>query len=211
MESAAALRPPPSGTSGWMLQPRRGPSMASSRSARASLSSGSALGPAAHTTISPADHDAWSRTSPAGSALSTRAGRVVGGDQPVVGRLEERELLLEVGHHLVPLGPGELADRVEAVLGVVQQLLEDAPPRARVRLERRDLLGCRSALGCRPDGDLRGSTLHRACGSGRSLRRPPGTRGQGAPVVRHLGRTSDQVPPPLRPCFDGAGRRVPPG
>ncbi len=44
----------------WTRQPRAGPPSASSRSASSSFVAGSLRAPAAHTTTSPSDHDAWS-------------------------------------------------------------------------------------------------------------------------------------------------------
>ena len=55
--------------------------------------------------------------------------------EQVVGRLEPGELGLEVGDDLGALGPVELADRLEAVLGLVEQALEGVAPAAGVGLE----------------------------------------------------------------------------
>ena len=90
----------------------------------------------------PAAHDAWSRTSPAGSAAAMRhvGRRSAGAGEQVVGRLEAGQLGLEVGHHLGALGPLELADGVEVVLGVVDQPLEGATPPGPIGLQPGPLL-----------------------------------------------------------------------
>ena len=64
METASARCPSGSGTPAWSSQPTGGPPIASRRVASSSLFSGRAPRPPAHTTTSPRNHEAWSRTSP---------------------------------------------------------------------------------------------------------------------------------------------------
>jgi hypothetical protein len=73
MASAAARSPDGSGTAGNGVHPTAGPPMASSRSDSSSADAGDAPGPAAHTTMFPPPHDAWSLTSPVGSAAAMAA------------------------------------------------------------------------------------------------------------------------------------------
>ena len=56
-------------------------------------------------------------------------------DEPGQRRGQPVALLLEVGDDLVALGTGQVADAVEAVLGVVQQPFEGVAPAVLVRLE----------------------------------------------------------------------------
>ncbi len=135
--------------------------------------------------------------------LTGRVGRGDGGDrvldlgEQVVGRLEAGQLLLEVGHHLVALGPVDLPDRVELLLHVVEEALQGAAPAGRIGFELGQLLGGGRALGGRPRGGLQSTCCvgHRGpapLGPFASCRLPPG----GIPLALHrpgLGREAEHV------------------
>ena len=201
MATAAARAPDGNGTSACRVQPSLGPPMASRRSASSSFDSGAVPGPAPHTTILPASHEACSRTSPPGSAPAmTTSGSVT-----LVSRSYEASRRAsscgEVGHDLVTLRALDPADLLELVLRVVDEALEHQPPGARVGLEERDLVACGDALGHRVDGGLERSfgVIHRCCGDPSSPRAP--RAGDGGACPRSASR-GDQQPgvPHRRSC-----------
>ena len=189
IDSAAALAPSGRVTSRCRLQPSAGPPMASSRSDSSSADSGATPGPAAHTTIWPLAHDACSRTSPTGSAAAMAATGSSVGEQEVVGRVELGELGLEVGDDLGALGPTQLPHGGQAVLGVVEEVLEDVAPPGRVGLEQMELVRRGAAVGGRPCGfderfgECQASMAGAPCAvaPGRAVGEPGRCRGSGPP------------------------------
>ncbi len=79
--------------------------------------------------------------------LGARAGRA---QQQVVGRLEPVEVGFEVTDHLGALRTLDAADRVEAVLGLVHQPLEDQAPCGGIGFEQQPLVSGGDALSCCP-------------------------------------------------------------
>ena len=138
---------------------------------------GSVPGPAAHTTTSLADHDAWRRTSPAGSgATSTASAASAAPGQPVVGRPR--------GGRARPRSrrpPGRARGRTaRRTASRLSSVSSSSRSRARrqaggVGLEQGQLLGCGDAVDRRPGG-----RLHRSCGlvhvDGAPPRRTPAVR-----------------------------------
>jgi hypothetical protein len=68
--------------------------------------------------------------------------RVVGLGEQVVGGLERGEVGFEVRDHLLSLGSLQLADRLEPILHIFQEVFDHVAPAPRIGFEQAELVGC---------------------------------------------------------------------
>ena len=123
---------------------------------------------------------------------------VVGLEEQVVRGIELGQLGLEVGDDLGPLGAGKVPRGVEAVLGVVEEVLEDVAPPVPVGLEQVELFWRGAAFGGRPCGrDERfGEVRHRLSGAPCACAPPTGRSGSHEDVGPESHRARATLGPP---------------